>query len=144
MKLAQGGGRKGAVEEINITPLTDVFLVLLVIMMVVAPMSRRVESDVRPPEIVSGSMTSQTDTIIEIREAGQFVVNGEELTAEQLRTVLQAAMQSSPQKHAALRADRSVKSRSILDAMAIAQEAGVEKLTVIGEAGSPPPDETAQ
>ncbi|MCC6699156.1 MAG: biopolymer transporter ExbD [Candidatus Hydrogenedentes bacterium] len=145
MKLAHSGKPKRLVEEINITPLTDVFLVLLVIMMVVAPLSRRVQSDIRPPEIVSGQPGSQEDMIIEIGKDGQYLVDGAAVPQGQLRTVLERASAQTGQKQAALRADRTVKSRWILDAMAEAQAAGFERLTVIGSAQEDPKqkDETA-
>ena len=138
MRSSAGSRQKKIVDEINITPLTDVFLVLLVIMMVVAPMARRVQNEIRPPEIVSGVPGSQTDTIIEIAKDGHYLVDGATVPAEQLQTVLKQAVTQRGQRQAAVRADRTVKSRWILDAMDAAQAAGFERMTVVGAVEAKP------
>ncbi len=76
-------------NEINITPLTDIFLVLLIIMMVVAPMMRQQQADIQPPDLISGQPVDQDKLTVEITGQGQFFVDGEATPAEGLTTVLQ-------------------------------------------------------
>lgn len=76
-------------NEINITPLTDIFLVLLIIMMVVAPMMRQQQADIQPPTLVAGQSVDQDKLTVEINAQGQFFVDGEAIPAEALTTALQ-------------------------------------------------------
>ncbi|MDH4378494.1 MAG: biopolymer transporter ExbD [Vampirovibrionales bacterium] len=76
-------------NEINITPLTDIFLVLLIIMMVVAPMMRQQQADIQPPTLVAGQSVDQDKLTVEINAQGQFFVDGEAAPAEGLTTALQ-------------------------------------------------------
>ncbi|MEM0951103.1 MAG: biopolymer transporter ExbD [Cyanobacteria bacterium P01_H01_bin.74] len=72
----QTGKKKQLFNEINITPLTDIFLVLLIIMMVVAPMVDQGRSDIKPPTIESGSSVEPNKVTLELTADGKYYVQG--------------------------------------------------------------------
>jgi len=68
--------------EINITPLTDVFLVLLVIMILIAPLIDKSELKIKPPETYYATKeNSRTKTImIDVAKDGEIAINGKKIT----------------------------------------------------------------
>ena len=64
-------------NEINITPLTDIFLVLLIIMMVVAPTFNSMDNAVDVPEVNNGINIEETKVTVSITKDGSIYVNGE-------------------------------------------------------------------
>ena len=76
--------------EINITPLTDIFLVLLIIMMVVAPTFQSMDNAITVPEINSGVAIEQKNATIAITRDGQMFLNGKPITEDQLTDELVA------------------------------------------------------
>ena len=67
---------KGLFTEINITPLTDIFLVLLIIMMVIAPSFQSIDTDINIPEINSGVSVEQKNAEISVTKQGHYYING--------------------------------------------------------------------
>lgn len=133
MAGADAKGKKRVFDEINITPLTDIFLVLLIIMMVVAPMVQQMRSDVRPPAINAGGPTARNDFTIDVTKDGKYFVDGVEATAEDLPRLLADAAQQLDPKKLTVRADRSVNSHAVMQVFNAAQEAQFEKMQVVGE-----------
>jgi len=84
----QTGNRKQVFNEINITPLTDIFLVLLIIMMVVAPLVHQMRADVKPPEIASGTQVEQNRLTVEVTSDGAVYVEGVEASPDNLAETL--------------------------------------------------------
>ena len=78
-------------SEINITPLTDIFLVLLIIMMVVAPAFQSMDNAVDVPEVNNGINIEETKVTVSITKDGSMYVNGESISATQLTDKLIAA-----------------------------------------------------
>src|SRR3990167_293108 len=72
-----GGGGKEEFNEINVTPLTDVFLVLLVIMILIAPIIDKSDLKIRPPETKNAKKDDESKAIfIDIDKEGQIAING--------------------------------------------------------------------
>ncbi|HOS04362.1 MAG TPA: biopolymer transporter ExbD, partial [Candidatus Hydrogenedentes bacterium] len=78
--------------EINITPLTDIFLVLLIIMMVVAPMMLKARQDIRPPSITGGGTLDQKWLTIEVGADGRCYLDGDEVPVDALRDAFAARL----------------------------------------------------
>lgn len=145
----QTAGRKQVFNEINITPLTDIFLVLLIIMMVVAPMMQQVRKDILPPQIQSGSPVEQNKLTVEVAKDGAIYVQGQATTADQLATSLKdqeeqllaktgsqqkaATAGADQEKNLIIRADKETKSGQVLKIFEAARDAGFTKITVAGE-----------
>jgi len=126
-------GRKKTFNEINITPLTDIFLVLLIIMMVIAPSFQSANSEIKMPEINSGLAIEQKNATISITKEGSFYLNDKKISCDELEGELTALIPTLEKKEVVVRADKETKSSEILKVMHSAQDAGYEKLVVAGE-----------
>lgn len=132
--MAFSSNNKGKLfTEINITPLTDIFLVLLIIMMVVAPTFQSMDNAITIPEINSGVAIEQKNAIISITKDGQMYLNGTPITEEQLTDELVALKETIEKPEVVVKADESVKSAEIMKIMNAAQDAEYKKLIVAGE-----------
>ena len=78
-------------SEINITPLTDIFLVLLIIMMVVAPAFQSMDNAVEVPEVNNGINIEENKITVSITKEGAIYINGESIQTSQLTDKLIAA-----------------------------------------------------
>ncbi len=119
--------------EINITPLTDIFLVLLIIMMVVAPTFQSMDNAITVPEINSGVAIEQKNATISITKEGLMYVNGKQISEEQLTDELIALKSTIEKPEVVVKADEKVKSSEIMKVMNAAQDAEYKKLIVAGE-----------
>ena len=131
--MAIKSGKNALFTEINITPLTDIFLVLLIIMMVVAPTFQDNDTSIVMPEINSGLSIEQKNATISVNKEGVLYLNGTVLKKEDL---VQALVDLKPEletPEVVVKADASVKSSEIMNIMNAAQEAEFKKLIVAGE-----------
>ena len=127
-------GKKALFTEINITPLTDIFLVLLIIMMVVAPTFQSVDNTITIPEVNSGVAIEQGKVIVSVTKDGTIYVDTKKSSPEMLVADLEAV--KNPDEKLAevvVKADEKVKSSVIMTIMDAAQEAHYKKLIVAGE-----------
>ncbi|MBQ9149541.1 biopolymer transporter ExbD [bacterium] len=120
-------------NEINITPLTDIFLVLLIIMMVIAPSFQSVDNNIEMPNINSGLAIEEKNATVSITKDGSFYVNEKKVFPENLTEDLSAIVDKTEKKEVVVRADKNTKSSEIMKVMKAAQDAGFEKLIVAGE-----------
>lgn len=126
-------GKNALFTEINITPLTDIFLVLLIIMMVVAPTFQDADSSISMPEINSGLSIEQKNATISVNKAGELYLNGTALKKENLVQALVDLKPELEEAEVVVKADAAVKSSEIMNIMNAAQEAEFKKLIVAGE-----------
>lgn len=119
--------------EINITPLTDIFLVLLIIMMVIAPSFQSIDNSISVPEINSGIAIEQNKAEIAITKEGLMFINGKQITPDQLVDELLAIRDMLEKPEVVVKADSQVKSSEIMQVMNAAQDAEYKKLIVAGE-----------
>ena len=120
-------------NEINITPLTDIFLVLLIIMMVIAPSFQSVNSNIEMPQINSGSAIETKNATVSITKNGEFYVNETKVACSEIENFLTSLIQDVEKKEVTVKADKMTKSSEIMKVMRAAQNAGFEKLIVAGE-----------
>ena len=120
-------------NEINITPLTDIFLVLLIIMMVLAPTFSSIDQNITVPEVNSGINVENKQVIVSVTKEGLLFVNETQVTGDKLEAELAALLETSPDKSLVVRADEQTKSSKIMEIMKAAQVSGYAKLTVAGE-----------
>ena len=125
--------KKAVFSEINITPLTDIFLVLLIIMMVVAPTFQSNVSDINIPEINSGLAVEEKAATVSITKDGDFYLNGQPVQIEELTNELAELKPMLKKAEVLVKADTAAKSRYIMEVMRAAKDAEYEKLTVAGE-----------
>jgi biopolymer transport protein ExbD len=129
------------VAEINMVPLIDVMLVLLIIFMITAPlMTHAVKIDL--PKASSEPQAAKTEHIaLSIDGAGQLFWNEAAVSREQLNGRLQQIAQQSPQPELHVRADQAVPYRFVAEALADAAKAGVTRIGFVSE---PEPSHTHQ
>ena len=119
--------------EINITPLTDIFLVLLIIMMVIAPSFQTIDTDINIPEINSGTAVEQKNAEISVTKQGNYYINGKPISASDLVNELMALKPTLEKAEVVVKADTATKSSEIQKIMKAAQEAEYGKLVLAGE-----------
>lgn len=119
--------------EINITPLTDIFLVLLIIMMVVAPSFQSMDNAVDVPEVNNGINIEDSKVTVSVLQDGSMYVNGEPTKTSALTDKLLAAKTDPEKAEVVVKADKNIKSAKIMTIMNAAQDAEYKKLVVAGE-----------
>ena len=123
--MAFGSERQGKIfSEINITPLTDIFLVLLIIMMVVAPVLQSNDTPVDVPEINNGVNIEESKVSVSVTADGLIYVNGAPTEVSKLTDALIAVRNPDDEKQeVVVKADKNVSSSKVLDIMDAAQDA---------------------
>jgi biopolymer transport protein TolR len=135
MAMDLGGGGQGKVKsDINVTPLVDVMLVLLIIMMLVAPMLQK-GVDVRLPE--AGNTTdkpeTQEQTTLAVTADRRFYVNGLQVPESELLTRIQTALEEKREKVVLIKGDTDAPYSSIMSVMDRLREAQIEDIGLITE-----------
>lgn len=124
-------------SEINITPLVDVMLVLLVIFILTAPlMTSAIRLDL--PRSEGGEAGAAPQSLVLVVDAqGAFFVNDQPISPEALRQRLSAAALQNPLTELELRADASVPYGRVVEAMGLAQKAGLSRIGFVSQVISP-------
>ena len=120
-------------SEINVTPLVDVMLVLLVIFMLTAPLlTSSVRLELPSAEAPAASAAPQALTLALDAKGGLFL-NDRPVTPEQLRQRLQEAARANPDTEIQLRADQAQTYGKLVEVMALAQQAGLSRIGFIAQ-----------
>jgi biopolymer transport protein TolR len=135
--MAFNGERNNeALSQINVTPLVDVMLVLLVIFMVTAPILHQ-GVNVNLPQVQAGALNGEdVQLVVSVTAKGAVFLNDAPITAPELQSKLQAIMRERPDRNVFLRADTSVPYGEVMRVMASIRQAGVQRLGMVTE---PPP-----
>ncbi len=122
-----------SIAQINITPLVDVMLVLLVIFMVTAPMMQQ-GIGVELPRVAAKPLNSEVEQLaVVISRDGRVQLNNTSLGVDELNQKLSAIVQSQPDCKVALRADKNVPYGQLAEVMAAIRNAGVKKIGMVTE-----------
>ena len=122
------GNSGGPMADINVTPLVDVMLVLLIIFIITAPlMSHKVKVDLPEANLVQKEDAEKRSgpITLAVKEDGSIYWNDEEINTQTLESRLATAAQQTPQPPLNLRGDRTTKMRVINDLTKVAQEQGM-------------------
>ena len=120
-------------NEINMTPLVDVMLVLLIIFIITVPVMKHAVN-VELPTASSQPEATKPETLqLSVDSQGQFFLNQTLLAPDTLPTVLQAEAAKEPQPELHIRGDKSVRYEFVAQAMAAAQQAGLRKIGFVTE-----------
>ncbi|RUM47038.1 MAG: protein TolR [Desulfocapsa sp.] len=138
MAFSTGRARSGFVSEINVTPMVDVMLVLLIIFMVTAPMMTQ-GLDVDLPETTAKSLRQKEDPLIVTLDKTGKITLGKIVVGEaMLRQQLEKLYTENSEQPIFLKADKNVAYGVVVNIMAEIKAAGFDKLGMITE-----PKETA-
>lgn len=131
MGPTRGNGKKRLVSDINVTPLVDVMLVLLIIFMVTAPMMTQ-GLDIDLPETTTKSLRQeQNPQIVAIDKDGKISLNGTEVPRAMIFEQLDKMSQDLKDQPIYLKADRNVAYGVVVTLMADIKSAGFNKLGMI-------------
>ncbi len=121
---------RGVLSEINVTPLVDVMLVLLIIFMVTAPLLQQ-GIDVNLPEAKGKDLPPEERITIVIKKDGTIYMNDAPMSLSEIRQKLDAISKLNP--NIFLKADKDVPYGLVVEVMGDIKEAGIEKLGMITE-----------
>jgi biopolymer transport protein ExbD len=123
----------GPMADINVTPMVDVMLVLLVIFIITAPLfTHAIKLDL-PSAQSAPAQTEPTTISVSINGAGTIFWNNDPLTLDELEARLTVAAKQQPQPQVQLRADKGTRYEVIAQVMAAAQGNGITKLGFVTE-----------
>jgi biopolymer transport protein TolR len=130
--MAFGGSSKGVKNEINITPLVDVVLVLLIIFMVITPMLQR-GKDVRLPEAdkVDEKKDESDPLILSITSDKKIYVESDEVNEEGLSARIKGELAAAPGKRLQLKGDDRLKIGDVRHMMDVVRKAGAKGVALV-------------
>ena len=134
MAMDVGGAKGGLKADINVTPLVDVMLVLLIIMMLVAPMLQK-GVDVRLPEAANTSdkPDTQEQTVVHVTADKRFFVNGVQVMERDFLERVQSVLEEKKEKVVLIKGDTDAPYSSVMQAMDELRKAGIEDIGLITE-----------
>ena len=129
-----GGGNSGhLMSDINVTPLVDVMLVLLIIFMVTAPMMMQ-GVDVSLPEATAEPLESEKENlIITVDKENKVFINDFQVSVDGLGEKLRKILEGRSDREVYLKADKDISYGTVVQVMAEVKGAGVEKLGMVTE-----------
>ena len=133
MAMSGSGPSGGLTNEINVTPMIDVLLVLLIIFMMVIPMSRKAIDlqlpDPTPDNTNQGPPPSQI--VMEVLPGNTFKINSQPVLKADLGRKLKEIYDPRPEKIIFVKGDPSVKYQDVIAAMDVARGAGVKVIATV-------------
>src|SRR5882757_110433 len=125
------GQRGQFVSQINVTPLVDVMLVLLVIFMVTAPIIQQ-GVEVNLPKVRAQALEGKDEQfVVSITKPGEIFLNDAKLSAAELTDKLKAIGQERPDRQVFIRADDAVPYGDVIRTMAAIKAAGIENVGMV-------------
>ena len=131
MNLGGGGGVK---SDINVTPLVDVMLVLLIIMMIVAPLLQQGVAVTLPVATnTSEKPETQEQTVLAITADKRLFVNAVQVAEQDLPRRMEQVLEEKKEKIVIIKADEDVEYGAVMEAMDTLRAAGIEDMGLITE-----------
>ena len=137
MSLPSRSRDRRVLSEINVTPMVDVMLVLLVIFMVTAPMLQR-GTDVQLPQVQHSDLKEQTRLTLTLTREGRIFLNSEEVPRAELQDRL-VAVTRNRERTVQFRGDGQVSYGLVIEVMDAMKGAGIETVGMITERPSKAP-----
>lgn len=131
-------GKKGqAIGDINMTPLIDVMLVLLVIFMVTAPlMTQGLQLDL-PVTEAAKPVEPERPLLVGLDAQGRLYAGDQRVSPERLQEQARAAAQRDPRTEVQLKADRAVPYGRVVELIGVLQAAGLSRIAFVADPGAP-------
>ena len=131
-------------SEINVTPMVDVMLVLLVIFILTAPlMASTIKLDLPKTDAAKASEAPKFVTVV-VDKTSQIFLNDKPITLNVLQASLSQTAVQNPDTEVQLRADSAVPYGKIVEVMGAAQKAGLNRIGFVADAPSSPPATTGK
>jgi biopolymer transport protein ExbD len=134
MAMDVGGAKGGVKSDINVTPLVDVMLVLLIIMMLVAPLLQQGVDLVLPTAINTVDKPDTGDpTVVFVDQNNKFYVNALEVNPQDVATRITAVLEEKAERTVYLKGDTNANYTSIMRMMDALRKAGIDTVALITE-----------
>ena len=127
---SQSNGNDDAITGINVTPLVDITLVLLIIFMVTTSYIVKESIDVDLPRAASGGETVGPTLTFSIDKAGALYLDGQPATREAARSAVRAALKRSPDARALIGADKGVAYGEVVSLIDLVKQEGLTKFAI--------------
>ena len=138
MAMDIGGAKGGLKADINVTPLVDVMLVLLIIMMLIAPMLQQgVVLQLPKADNTSDKPETQDQTVLHIDGQGKFYVNSLEVHPNDVVARIQGALEDKTEKIVYIKGDANASYGSIMKVMDDLREVQIENVGLITDPKTP-------
>lgn len=128
-----GGARKsrgGMITEINVTPLVDIMLVLLIIFMLTANLIAKQAIEVDLPKASQATAPKKTPLGVTLTKDGRLYLNGEEVTPAQLRTAVASAVKEDAKVTVLIAADKHTSHGRVVWVLDVVKSLGVTNFTI--------------
>ncbi len=138
--MAFGGGPSeggGSISDINVTPLVDVMLVLLVIFMVTAPILQQGVAIDLPKVAAAPLAGDEEQLVVNVNKAGQVFLNDTPMALDALTSKLAVIRAARPDRQVFVRADQTVTYGQVMKTMSAVRDSGLTKIGLVTE---PPPE----
>lgn len=119
-----------AIAEINVVPLVDIILVVLIIFMVTAPMIMKPSINVNLPKAASGDQTTPTKLNVSLTADGRINLNGAFVDEEAVKKQSADQVAANPEVQAVISADKDVPHGKVIALLDIVKSAGVKKFAI--------------
>ncbi len=138
--MAGGARKKGMITDINVTPLVDIMLVLLIIFMLTANLIAKQAIEVELPKAAQGTTPTPTTLAVTLTRDGQMYLNGQPVTPDGLRTSVKAALLKDPKTQAIIAGDKDVSHGRVVWVLDVIKSLGVVSFAIqIDPTGLTPP-----
>lgn len=117
-----------AIQGINVTPLVDIMLVLIIIFMVASQVGKVLDLDVQLPRVSSAESAPPPTLTIEVGRGGTLTLDGRALSAAELESAVRRAAATSDQAQAMVAADEGVPYRAVVAAVDAVRLGGIHRL----------------
>ncbi len=124
------GNEDDAISDINVVPLVDIILVVLIIFMVTAPMIMKPSINVNLPKAASGDKTTASQLNITISDSGALSLNGTRSDEGAIQLKAQEELGKNPDVQAIIAADKDVPHGTVVRVLDIVKSAGVKKFAI--------------
>jgi biopolymer transport protein ExbD len=139
--MASATRRRGIVAEINVTPLVDIMLVLLIIFMLTAHLIARQAIEVDLPAASQSTAIEPTTLVVTLTRDGTLYLDDQPTTPDALRAAIRAAVAKDPKTQAVIVGDKSVSHGRVVWVLDTIKNLGIASFAIqIDPAGTIPPD----
>src|SRR5262249_7334282 len=128
--MASGTRRRGIMTEVNVTPLVDIMLVLLIIFMLTAHLIAKQAIEVELPRASQSTTLTPTTLAVTLTRAGALYLNGKPITPAGLREEVRAAMARDPKTQVIISGDKAVSHGRVVWVLDVVKSLGVASFAI--------------